>query len=742
MSEILSADDLGIFNQSGEGPSRQPAEESPQEALTKDDGTPLRLGLLTYRMASRPPFLKMLQDPGLEGRFDIVKGQLGNPDDTELMDMAIAVFDVDDCIENFLSDVAYLRYVRNIQNVMVLVAEEAADAFSSHRDEMATTLVLQMPVHAVDFRKAVMTSLVGYKLRNARKGDRADFNARFRSLGSILVNEGLISPLQLQKALEYQKGSGQRLGDVLVLLGYITDEQKTFFLAGQLGVDLATPKQYAAVDLSVVSLIPEHVSRRGHCIALEKSSNALIVAMEDVLDLKLLDNLRDITELTIQPVLGRREDIETSLDRCFRDITSQKDASALMDNFGVDVEYVDHKSEEIDLEEAAAAGAELGVIKLVNVLISNAIRDKASDIHFEPQENSLQVRYRIDGDLKRVMAPPKQLHQAIIARIKILSLLNIAERRLPQDGRMAVKIRTREVDIRVSILPTVHGEKAVLRILDKEAFEKSVSNLGFSPSNQEIFKSQVTKPYGMIIVTGPTGSGKSTTLYSAIQQIKSLTRNIITVEDPVEFHMDGITQVNVNNKIDLTFGAALRSILRQDPDVILIGEIRDLETADTAIKMALTGHLVFSTLHTNDAASTITRFVDIGIPPLLLGSSLNLVIAQRLVRRICQACKTEYTPDPEILEPLKLQNRRSARFYKGVGCVACNGTGYQGRTGLFELLNISREIRKLILKNATTMDIQDKAIQEGMQTIRQAGIEKVLAGETTIEQVIAVSTEI
>jgi type II secretory ATPase GspE/PulE/Tfp pilus assembly ATPase PilB-like protein len=384
----------------------------------------------------------------------------------------------------------------------------------------------------------------------------------------------------------------------------------------------------------------------------------------------------------------------------------------------------------------------MGIVKLVNMLIVNATRDRASDIHIEPMERELLVRYRIDGEMRRVMSPPRKSHQAIITRIKILSNLDIAERRLPQDGRMVVKMGLREVDIRVSILPTVYGEKAVLRILDKDAFEKSIANLGLSEHNLAIVKKNINKPYGMIIVTGPTGSGKSTTLYSAIQTIKSVTKNIVTVEDPVEFHIEGVNQVHVNTKIGMTFASALRSILRQDPDIVLIGEIRDAETADIAIKMSLTGHLVFSTLHTNDASSAIARFVDIGVPPLLLGSSLNLIMAQRLVRCICSKCKTEYTPEKEMLQQLRLEHRDDLHFYRGEGCVSCNGTGYSGRTGIFELLSVSKTIRQMILRNESTMDIQQQAQQEAMKTLRADGIRKALQGITTIEQVIAVTTEI
>jgi type IV pilus assembly protein PilB len=464
----------------------------------------------------------------------------------------------------------------------------------------------------------------------------------------------------------------------------------------------------------------------------------------DTSNLRLLDNLRDQTELRIAPILGTLEDITMSIDRYYRDIASHRSASDLMADLATEVQYIKKVEEEMGVEEAASAGAELGIIKLVNMLIANAVRDRASDIHIEPMERELLVRYRVDGELRRVMSPPRHSHQAIVTRIKILSDLNIAERRLPQDGRMVVKIGLKEVDVRVSILPTIFGEKCVLRILDKEAYEKSMHNLGFTEGNFATFREYISKPYGMVVVTGPTGSGKSTTLYSALQQIKDVATNIITVEDPVEYHMEGITQVPVNAAIGMSFATALRSILRQDPDTILIGEIRDNETADIAVKMALTGHLVFSTLHTNDAASAIARFVDIGIPPLLLASSLNLVVAQRLVRKICPRCKVPYTPPPELIEELHLPHADPAaiKFHMGEGCVTCNGVGYSGRIGIYELLPVSREIRRLIIKNASTLEIQAQAEKEGMKTLRQSGIELVLRGDTSIEQVLAATTEL
>ena len=690
-------------------------------------------------------------------------------------EMVIAVLGREENLQSFKQDIAFLKVVRKIPVVIAMVEEKAQEALSKKNidntasydvfvegdrrqtktnsknnssnnneysmSDVTADEVLYLPIAPKAFEKAIKTHIVSIKIEQNKNLLGLDLTSRPKPLGEILVEGNLISSLQLKKALELQRSEGLRLGDTLVRLGYIDDEQKTTFLARQLGVPIATSKQFASADTNIVALIPEHIARQYDCIALEKKNNILVVAMEDVLDLRLLDNLRDITELTIKPVLATRKIIKSSLERFYSDIASQQKASTLLDDLG-DIEVIQSEEESIDIEKAAAEGAELGIIKLVNMIIANAIRDRASDIHIEPMEKELLVRYRIDGDLRKAMSPPKLSHQAIITRIKILSNLDIAERRLPQDGRTAVKIGKKEIDIRVSILPSVFGEKVVMRILDKDAFQKSTSNLGFTSRNLAIFKTQIAKPYGMIIVTGPTGSGKSTTLYSALQTIKNVTKNIITVEDPVEFHIEGVTQVQVNAKIGMTFSAALRSILRQDPDIILIGEIRDAETADTAIKMALTGHLVFSTLHTNDASSSIARFVDIGVPPLLLGASLNLIVAQRLVRRICPECKKEYSPTAELLEKLNMEPKESIKFYKGEGCVACNGTGFTGRTGLFEMLPITKDLRTLIIRNAPTPEIQAQAEKDGMETLRQAGIKLALKGETTIEQVIAATTEI
>lgn len=718
----------------------QQIKEAKQDASSNT--TPgFELGILAYSREGLDEIKRIVEQTGINSFLRIGIGNLSSPEKMDC-EIAMAVMTGHDDVDRYLHDIASIQ-VLGKKPVIAILCESAKEVVGVRKSEIAAPDIVQLPVHPQEFVKVVMTEIASARIQQ-QSNDKLKLAGTPRPLGEILVEHRLISPLQLTKALEYQRGAGMRLGDALVALGFIDEQQKIRFLAGQLNVGLATPKQFANAELEVVALIAEHIAKRNKCIALEREDGMLTVAMTDVLNLQLLDNLRDSTELTINPVLATEEDIQGSIERYYRDISSQRDASDLMSELeNDDVEYVQGENEnDVSIEEAAAAGAELGIIKLVNMLIVNAVRDRASDIHVEPGEKELAIRYRIDGDLRRVMSPPKQSQQAIITRLKILSDLDIAERRLPQDGRLAVKVGRREVDVRLSILPTVFGEKAVMRILDKEAFEKSISNLGLSEQNIAIFRENISKPYGMVIVTGPTGSGKSSTLYSAVQTVKSVTKNIITVEDPVEFHMEGVSQVSVNSKIGMTFGAALRSILRQDPDIILIGEIRDNETADIATKMALTGHLVFSTLHTNDAASSIARFVDIGIPPLLLGSALNLIMAQRLVRRICPKCRAEYRPDEELIDQLKLDGSQDQTFYKGEGCVSCNGTGYSGRIGLFEMLNVTNSIRKLILKSAPTNEIQEAAVAEGMKTLRKAGIEKVLSGETTVEQVIAATNEL
>jgi type IV pilus assembly protein PilB len=708
----------------------------PTDTNTSD----FRIGLLAYNQAALAPIEQLVADSPFADNVRFDHGDLARAQDAAC-DLAITVFDKFLDFGQYKNDIATLKLVKNILIVMSFVHEEDRKIIEGRKLDISADDIISLPLDPDQFFHIIMMRLATIKIWREVDHSRSGMTSTAPALGEILVQNQLITPTQLQKALDQQKRTNQRLGDVLVELGYINEEQKKTFLSSQIGAPLATARQYASADVSVVGMIPEHIARQYNCIALEKHDNELSVAMTEVFNLRLLDALRDLTNLSIKPLLGAPADITTSIDRYYRDISSSKDATAFVVDLSDNMEILQEHREEINLDAMTAAGAEFGIVKLVNMLIANAVHDRASDIHIEPMAEAVIIRYRIDGDLRQIMSAPRHSHQAIVTRIKILSNLDIAERRLPQDGRMVVRIANREIDIRVSVLPGVYGEKVVLRVLDKEAFDKNVSQLGFSAHDFETFESQITKPYGMVIVTGPTGSGKSTTLYSALQQIKNVARNIITVEDPVEFHVEGITQVQVNSKIGLTFAAALRSILRQDPDIVLIGEIRDLETADIAIKMSMTGHLVFSSLHTNDAAGTISRFTDIGIPPLLLASSLNLIVAQRLVRRICTKCKIDYQPPPELIKQLQLPEDKPLRFFRGEGCVACNGTGYFGRVGIFEMLVASRDIRTLILRNAPTMEIQAQAEKEGMKTLRKAGIDLALTGETTIELVIAETTE-
>jgi len=716
----------------------------------ESEAASFRLALLGYSRKDFDYITRLINLIDLGRPLKLTVGDLSKMHSIQC-DLVIAILDNISNLDTYNNHVTLIK--QNSSNPPIICAARDSDRqiLDSYRIGVKADHIIFMPIQLERF--AAVIHRLGIDAAAVEESDNAATPSATRNimslapsairLGDLFVKSNLITKDDLERALEHQKETHLHIGDALIDLGIITEDQKLKCLAQQLKTTVAAPRQYAAIDLNVVALIPENMARRFNCIAIDKRGNELIVATTDVLDLNMLDTLRDTTDMRITAILGKKEDIATSLNRCYQDIASHKDASRLTENMDDRVEYVKHKEKETnDEKEEAAAGAELGIIKLVNILITNAIRDHASDIHIEPMENELLIRYRVDGDMRKVMSPPKQSHHAIVARIKILSDLNIAERRLPQDGRMAIKMGQREVDIRVSILPTIFGEKAVLRILDKAAFEKNTASLGLTPYDERIFRSQIAKPYGLVIVTGPTGSGKSTTLYSALQAVKNVAKNIVTVEDPVEFHIEGVNQVNVNTKTGLTFGAALRSILRQDPDIVLIGEIRDNETADIAIKMALTGHLVFTTLHTNDAASSIARFTDIGVPPLLLGSSLNLIVAQRLVRKICPKCKIEYNPAPELIQSLGLDPEKIKQFYKGNGCVACNGTGFEGRTAIFEMLQITKNIRKLILKNAPTHEIQEAAMAENMKTLRQAGVELAVNGTTTIEQVLAATMEI
>jgi type IV pilus assembly protein PilB len=555
-------------------------------------------------------------------------------------------------------------------------------------------------------------------------------------LGSILVARGSISKEQVEEALRVQKETKERLGNILVRLNFISEDDLNEVLAEQLEIPIANADDFKNADLEAAATIPEDLAREHVLIAISRKDNELKVVMSDPFDLEILDALGKRTGFTVKPIIGKSADIQDAIDRYYKEIKAFEGLEELLD--GMDYVKIDEAEEEVDVEKLKAQVDEAPVVRLVNMILGEAIKDRASDIHIEPLENSVSVRFRIDGALQEVMSPPKKLHMPLVTRIKILSDLDIADRRIPQDGRLTIKLPQKSVDVRVSTLPTVFGEKAVLRLFDKEAFGRVLSNLGFEEDMSETIGRWIREPYGMILVSGPTGSGKTTTLYAALTDIKSPHKNIVTVEDPVEYKIEGINQVHTNPQAGLTFASSLRSILRQDPDIIMVGEIRDGETADIAVKCALTGHLVFSTVHANDSVSTVTRLIDLGVPAYLVGSAVNLVLAQRLVRTICPHCKEEYQPAQEFLDSVGWERKKGEKvtFYRGKGCIQCKNTGFLGRTGLFEMLEMKPSVRKLVYEGAHEEEIRREAQRMGWRTLEQDGYAKVLRGRTTIEEVL------
>ncbi len=564
-----------------------------------------------------------------------------------------------------------------------------------------------------------------------------------RRLGDLLVADGLLTPEQLQKALAEQKGSTDKLGSILIRLGFINEEQLIGFLSRQYGVPSITLSQLE-VDTEVLKLVPPAIAKKYEVLPVRRMGNSLALAMADPTNVFALDDISFMTNLQVLPLVASQSAIKKAIDRHYESKTEA--IASVMQDMSTDlsnVEVVDGDEEgaKVDVFELKESADEAPVVKLVNMVLVDAIQKGASDIHFESYEKVFRIRFRIDGVLHEMLAPPKRLEAAILSRIKIMSNLDIAERRLPQDGRIKLRYSTREIDFRVSTLPTIFGEKAVLRILDKEALQLDLTKLGFDDWSLEKFNAAIHQPYGMVLITGPTGSGKTTTLYSAIHTINSPEHNIMTAEDPVEYNLKGVNQVQINEGVGRTFAAALRSFLRQDPDVILVGETRDLETAQISIRAALTGHLVFSTLHTNDCPSTIARLLDMGIQPFLVASSLLLILAQRLGRKICKACKEPYEGDEETLVPYGHvpTGKGKVMFYKGKGCPTCNVTGMKGRVAIYEVMPISEELRDAILRNAPTAELRELAQSQGMKTLRQNGLLKVLEGTTTVEEVVRVT---
>ena len=566
-----------------------------------------------------------------------------------------------------------------------------------------------------------------------------------RRLGDLLVAEGLVKEEQLRQALAEQKGKTDKLGSILVRLGFISEEQLIGFLSRQYGIPSITLTNLD-IDAETQRLVPAHIAKKYEVLPVKRIGGTLTLAMSDPTNVFALDDVAFMTNLQILPVVAPQAAIRKAIEKAYEETSTAPSMTDMMTEItgdGGNVEVVDDEQAgaQVDVFELKESADEAPVVKLVNMVLVDAIRKGASDLHWEPYEKVFRVRFRIDGVLHEMLSPPKRLEPAIISRLKIMSNLDISERRLPQDGRIKLRYGAREIDFRVSILPTIFGEKAVLRILDKESLQLDLTKLGFDPWSYEKFNHAIHQPYGMVLITGPTGSGKTTSLYSAISTINSPEHNIMTAEDPVEYNLKGVNQVQVNEGVGRTFAAVLRSFLRQDPDVILVGETRDLETAQISIRAALTGHLVFTTLHTNDCPSTVARLVDMGVQPFLLSSALLLILAQRLGRRICKDCKEGFDGHEDDLVPYGhvAQGLGKVTFYKGKGCQTCNFTGMKGRVAIYEVMPVTEDLRTVILKNGTTSEIREMAQTQGMKTLRQSGLMKVLEGTTTVEEVLRVT---
>ncbi len=557
-------------------------------------------------------------------------------------------------------------------------------------------------------------------------------------LGEILIKQGVIKPEQLKKALDAQKtDSKKKIGDILISQGIISQKQLNQALQHVFETDYIELGD-VVLDPEIISLIPKKIAVRYKLIPLNKENNTLTLAMANPLDVNAIDYIKEYTKLDVIPKFANENEILNALSSSYEAGYQFDD---LLDR--VDVATVSDMSDELNLSALEAISQEAPIIQLVNMVIVDAIKERASDIHLEPNQRGLLVRFRIDGILHDVRMLPQRVRPAVVSRVKILSNMDIAERRLPQDGRFQLRFGAREVDLRVSSIPTVYDEKIVMRILDKSQGVIALESIGFTEAQVQDFRKMIHYPHGIILITGPTGSGKSTTLYATLNEVDSAKKNVITVEDPVEYKLDRINQINVRPKINLTFANALRSILRQDPDIIMIGEMRDSDTAHIAVQSALTGHLVFSTLHTNDAVSSLTRMTDMGVEPFLISSSVIGVMAQRLVRRICPKCIEEYIPEEGIFDDLKLNvvlpDKDKIRLFRGKGCDYCKNTGYYGRIAIFEMIEINDEIRSMILKKISSNQIKEVAIRYGMKTLLDSGIEKALEGITTIDEVFRVA---
>lgn len=563
-----------------------------------------------------------------------------------------------------------------------------------------------------------------------------DFNRKKIRLGDVLVERGVITQEQLEQGLQLQKGSGRKLGETLIDEGFTTEEAIGRALSNQLGYDMID-LQNVAIPEDVLGLVPGNVLERYKVLPFEYASdnmNVIRVAMADPMDMAVMDDIAIITNLQVEPVISTTRSIMLALDKYFGNV----EVNSALEEYTREKESQMAEQEDMYSEDVNNSP----IVQLVKTMIEQAVRQRASDIHIEPMERQVRIRYRIDGALYEKVTYSIRLLPAMVARIKIIGGMDIAEKRKPQDGRITQVVDRQEFDIRVSVLPTVYGEKVVMRLTSKNALTREKSQLGFKPRELKKFDHILQNPHGILLVTGPTGSGKSTTLYTALSELNREDVNIITVEDPVEANIDGINQVQVNNKAELTFASALRSILRQDPDIIMIGEIRDQETASIAVQASITGHLVVSTLHTNSAAGTITRLMDMGIEPYLIADSTVGVIAQRLVRRLCPECKRAKKPDAEEREMLALAPDADVTIYEPCGCSKCDGTGFKGRIGVYEIMEISQGLKSIISKNGDAEAIKEKALEEGMSTLRMCATEYVLEGITSVNEMMKVSFDL
>jgi type IV pilus assembly protein PilB len=558
-------------------------------------------------------------------------------------------------------------------------------------------------------------------------------------IGELLVKQNLLTTEQLRKAREQAKSQGQRLGAQITKLGFLQENQLSEFVARQYGVPDINLDEFD-IDPAVIQLIPEEVAQKHSVIPVNRAGSTLILATADPSNIFAIDDIKFLTGYNVEVVVAAEEQIKRAIDRYYDKANALDDIMGDFDDS--DMEVISGE-DDVDVNALAKESEDAPVVKLVNLILTDAVKRNASDIHIEPYEKEFRVRYRIDGVLYEVMKPPLKLKNAITSRIKIMSELDIAERRLPQDGRIKLKLgRGKEMDYRVSVLPTLFGEKTVMRLLDKSNLQLDMTKLGFEQVQLDVFKHAIHQPFGMVLVTGPTGSGKTTTLYSALSELNKISENISTAEDPVEFNLMGINQVQMHDDIGLNFAAALRSFLRQDPDIIMVGEIRDFETAEIAVKAALTGHMVLSTLHTNDAPSTINRLLNMGIEPFLVASSVNAILAQRLARRVCGECKeqdTETLKDAMVAAGLSEEEARATKPMKGRGCNNCSNTGYRGRVALYEVMRVGEELKEFILNGASATEIKREAIRLGMLTLRRSALNKFKEGVTTLSEVHRVS---